>query len=730
MVSNLTTTLIEQLRESPGAVARLAHALYPNGIAKGDVLRVGNVGGDRGDSMAVQLAGDNAGTWFDHATGEGGDLIQLYAESHHLRLPADTASVRRQLVADGYLRDDASETQALAPAGTAPPAVKGQLWPYQLADGWIAFYVVRTERADGGKDIRPRSWDPALRGGRGGWAFKAFPAPRPLYRLPQLVGGLARPVVVTEGEKAADAAWDLFGDWADVTTSAGGSNAAARSDWSALKGRDVFILPDHDAAGVKYASSVADLANAAGADSVRIADPVKLAEALNELAIGEGWDVGDVDGVARLFTHNREQLEAVCAVWEAPQPGTRPSTRAGRRRKTEDQEAAVSAAVDQLVDPNALTFVGGEFWRWDRYWRPQPEYQVRAKLRSLANEQLDDPNALRWLDNYPQDHRANCISRLQSKKSDSHESAFFELFLHEYLHRFTDRIEIEGPIPYSDKRADFVLHFGDGNPLAVEALSIQPTEGVVHENVHRVNEYVRQVKSADFSIWFGEHSGALKDAPPKQVVQQWANRALVRYRWEDAVRLYHQTGDLCLPVEPLRLGGWVIEAKVCVRIDEDRVERECLGVFAGRQTGYYGVPMHVRDKVLSKVRTKKSAPSSVPFVLAVNITDWMMKPGEEELEVLHGFKHRVQISPVRLPDGTMDYSGQGHFSPDGTEGVWSTAQNESQYRRCSAVWFFHQVGVVHPTGSRQAMYLNPYTKHSFRTHVLHHYSIAGVGRPD
>ena len=59
-------------------------------------------------------------------------------------------------------------------------------------------------RANGDKVIRPVTWD----GTR--WRLKAMPAPRPLYKLPDIIKCADWPVVVVEGEKCADAARDVF----------------------------------------------------------------------------------------------------------------------------------------------------------------------------------------------------------------------------------------------------------------------------------------------------------------------------------------------------------------------------------------------------------------------------------------------------------------------------------------------------------------------------------------
>lgn len=120
-------------------------------------------------------------------------------------------------------------------------------WSYHSASGELVGMVLRWNR-EGGKDILP------LAKIEGQWHVKAMPAPRPLYRLPELAK--AGTVFVVEGEKAADAVVSLG---LNATTSAGGSNAAKQTDWSPLAGRDVVIIPDNDVPGSQYAETVGDL---------------------------------------------------------------------------------------------------------------------------------------------------------------------------------------------------------------------------------------------------------------------------------------------------------------------------------------------------------------------------------------------------------------------------------------------------------------------------------------
>lgn len=121
-------------------------------------------------------------------------------------------------------------------------------WQYYNADGTDAGAVFRWDLPDDKKEIRQVSRIP------GGWIASAMPQPRPLYRLRQILR--ADEVWICEGEKSADAAV-TFG--LQATTSAGGSNAAEKTDWSPLQGKRVRILPDNDEPGEKYAREVVEL---------------------------------------------------------------------------------------------------------------------------------------------------------------------------------------------------------------------------------------------------------------------------------------------------------------------------------------------------------------------------------------------------------------------------------------------------------------------------------------
>ena len=96
------------------------------------------------------------------------------------------------------------------PAGSEPPAAHPKLgrythrWPYIGADGALQGYQCRFD-TPGGKEFRPLRY--GIRDGREGWHWKGW-ARRPARSTGCRAAGRDpdAPVLVVEGEKAADAA--------------------------------------------------------------------------------------------------------------------------------------------------------------------------------------------------------------------------------------------------------------------------------------------------------------------------------------------------------------------------------------------------------------------------------------------------------------------------------------------------------------------------------------------
>ncbi len=176
------------------------------------------------------------------------------------------------------------------------------VWSYFNDQGQLEGYVCRFDTAIPGgkprKDIRPLRY--GLLNGTAGWYWKGWGLNRPLYGLPMLLDRPDAVVIVTEGEKAADAAAKLFPDMVAVT-SMNGAKAPAMTNWTPLAGRRVVIATDHDNPGRDYGSTVCKLVREAGAREVLYLAPDRLGRYVwhdgqrmpRDGALPEGWDLAD-----------------------------------------------------------------------------------------------------------------------------------------------------------------------------------------------------------------------------------------------------------------------------------------------------------------------------------------------------------------------------------------------------------------------------------------------------
>lgn len=236
---------------------------FPRGRKIGREFKIGNLRGDPGDSLSINL---DTGLWSDFATGErGGDLIDLRAAS----LNKELGEVARQLAADLNIHAPPQKTNGhslnghgkgwhplIPPATTSCPrdlfAGFDVVYEYTDANDRVTHYVGRIE-ARGGERKRFVPITYGVLDGKRGWHRKSPSAPRPLYGLNRLAHAPDAPVLICEGEKAADAAQALFPDHACVSWS-NGAESVDKADLSPLKGRRVIIWPDNDEPGQRAAT--------------------------------------------------------------------------------------------------------------------------------------------------------------------------------------------------------------------------------------------------------------------------------------------------------------------------------------------------------------------------------------------------------------------------------------------------------------------------------------------
>jgi hypothetical protein len=247
-----------------------------------------------------------SGQWADFATGErGGDLVSLYAylkrvsQIQAARELAQRLGITNNPSKQAEKPDNSPPKQAEKPEwkpivpvpDDAPPPSKthpihgkpSHVWTYRDTKGATLCQSCRfdfvNEQGDPDKTFSPLTYCECTKAGKEGkrhveigereWRWKGLTGPKPLYNLNKLIANPAAPVVMTEGEKAADAAAILFPSHI-ATTTLNGARSPHKTDFSPLQGHTVWIFPDNDEPGRKYAEAVVQLLCRAGAREVML----------------------------------------------------------------------------------------------------------------------------------------------------------------------------------------------------------------------------------------------------------------------------------------------------------------------------------------------------------------------------------------------------------------------------------------------------------------------------
>ena len=246
----------------------------------------GDINGSTGSSFKFNI---ETGVFKDFAGGEGGkDIIALYSKQQRVSMKEAALHLREKYIGTSspvikynypVKPDKEKQTIIEPPIDTNPPEKpnNGYMWRYNNEHGHALFYICRVDVENGKKMFWPLSFT-----NKNEWVKKAYPSPVP-YNLDKISADLSKPILIVEGEKAADAAALKMSAYI-VTTWHGGANSWDKTDWSSLKGRKILCWPDADDAGRQCMNDLAlHLLNEVNVTELKMLNTDKQ----------DGWDAHD-----------------------------------------------------------------------------------------------------------------------------------------------------------------------------------------------------------------------------------------------------------------------------------------------------------------------------------------------------------------------------------------------------------------------------------------------------
>lgn len=260
-----------------GRVEEVCHFLFPAGKAVGHEFCVGSLQGEAGASLKVELRGSKAGVWKDFASGDAGDIYDLWAKAKNSTFKDIFPEVCRYLGITNLDRPKpkakppAPDTTALAPM-TGTPAlayltdkrgltvetlktyrVRAHRRPSDHNEDFVAFYYTDPE----GEPVMLKSTGikPTKEGKKDIWTTA------PYYTLWGwwTVTPKDRAIVLTEGEVDAMTIHQLNPGMPVLSLPSGASNLTwIENDYDALaRFEKIYICTDMDEPGEKAAQEIA-----------------------------------------------------------------------------------------------------------------------------------------------------------------------------------------------------------------------------------------------------------------------------------------------------------------------------------------------------------------------------------------------------------------------------------------------------------------------------------------
>ena len=206
------------------------------------------------------------------------------------------------------------------------------------------------------------------------WHWRSLPLPRPMYRINFLAEHQADPVMIVEGEKAADAATRALPGW-QSTCWMGGASAAVNADVRPLIGRQCYIWRDHDEAGARAAKMMAQLLRKAGAASVRMVNLETVARHAGH-ALKKGHDIADLIDDDKW---DNAKFVGLLADTEFAQDVTSAAD------IPDDPGAAHRLLVERItevLERDGITMNASEQW-CDENWRPLQRKNTKTLARAI-----------------------------------------------------------------------------------------------------------------------------------------------------------------------------------------------------------------------------------------------------------------------------------------------------------------------------------------------------------
>lgn len=339
--------------------------------------------------------------------------------------------------------------------------------------------------------------------------------------------------------------------------------------------------------------------------------------------------------------------------------------------------------------------IGGTDDEFARYAEPSFVYMNRSSRSEFieVRKKLDS-----WFRHYPKDQRDDLRARFRSHTNSQHESALFELILHEVLRGMGCKITLHPTLQTTTKNPDFLVQPQGSDPFFVEAVVVtneSKKEASAQARINQVYDVLdRKVNSSNFFLWLSVE-GAPASPPQANKIALFLNERLEKLDPDHIAALSESGGIEAVPVWRYEHDGWVINFRPLPKKPVAR-NKKIVRPIGATSTDIRWIDNRTPLRDAIKTKAKKYGELELPYVVAVNALEFI--DDIDIMEALFG-KEQFEID-VHHPDRAQ--------MSRALDGVW-ISYDGPQYTRVSAVMLSTRLSPWNLWGNVR-LYHNPWAK--------------------
>ena len=337
-----------------------------------------------------------------------------------------------------------------------------------------------------------------------------------------------------------------------------------------------------------------------------------------------------------------------------------------------------------LFDPAERTYLGPSSHIEDEYsFLCRSAWAASDCVRELLET---------WFARYPSEEQPELRRRFES----SFDAAFFELAIHELLHRLGADVTVHPVVPSATTRPDFLVAFPDGLEVFVEAVVARDeTQADSAERARQglLYDEINKIDSPNFFLHVTSYRNPEGRQPSGRRVRAFLEREIKRFDPDHVTELYEERGLEALPALRYEDGSFVVCFSLMPKSLQGRQKpSRAIGMYP-MVSRWGGVAPAIRNAVDRKAT--RYGQLDLPLVVAVNCTSrW----GFDRIDVMEAlFGTESLVAPLSGGEPNM------RRQPNG---VWYGPKG-AQNTRLSAVLYAELVLWGLPQSSLR-LFLNPW----------------------